>query len=814
MKVTLNWLKEFLDLGNRGINPGEIAGMLTMSGTEVKKIEYTGEKFKNIVVGKIIDFKQHPNADKLSVCQVDSGAGLLNIVCGANNFSKNDKVALALEGAVTSQGLKIGRSKLRGEVSEGMMCSEYEMGLSDESEGIMILSSACTVGQGFAAALGIDDVVFELEITPNRPDCLNVAGIAREISALADIPLKEWEYDLSAGLNTDKDYEIEIKDYALCPRYCAKIFKDIPKIESPEWLKNRLIMCDYRPVDFVVDLTNYVMHEVGQPLHAFDADLLYSNKIIIRTAKSGEKIRSIDDSIRNLKDGMLVIADEKNPVAIAGVMGGKDTEINTSTKNVLLESANFYGPSIMRTSSALGLRSEASNRFEKKLDPELTLIALKRFEELLTEITGMKFAGGIYDNYKKTVRTRTIDLRAQKVKSVLGTEIKTSQISRILAGLGIKTKIKSAEFAENINSDVIAAEVPSFRFEDLEREIDLIEEIARIYGFENFKSSPPAALLRGGKYSFFQKTLRQLRQLLCDSGFYEVINYSFTGAQWLQKVKTASEDRYSGTVKIINPINEEFEYLRTSPLPLMVKNVINNINHDVKDIRIFEITKVYRRAEDKKLPEEKTVLGVLLSGKSFPKSWNENEKAFDFYDLKGVLELLYSRFYGSTPAFEISGREFKFFHPAVSAEIITGKTTAGIIGKIHPLIIEDLDIAQDIFYMELDLDIFIKNSGRQLKFKPIPQFPSIVIDIAIVVDKDAKNSGIINEIEKSGTSLLKEVKLFDIYEGRQVEEGKKSMAYSLTFRDDLRTLKDTEIDIIVKRIVQNLGRKLGASLRQ
>jgi phenylalanyl-tRNA synthetase beta chain len=814
LKVTLNWLKEFLDLGNRGINPGDIAAMLTMSGTEVKKIEYTGEKFKNIVVGKIIDYKQHPNADKLSVCQVDSGTGLLNIVCGANNFSKNDKVALALEGAVTSQGLKIGRSKLRGEVSEGMMCSEYELGLTDESEGIMILSSACTVGQGLASALGIDDVIFELEITPNRPDCLNIAGIAREISVLADIPLKEWEYDLSAGIGTDKDFEIEIKDYALCPRYCAKIFNNIPKAESPEWLKNRLIMCDYRPVDLVVDLTNYVMHEVGQPLHAFDVDLLYSKKIIVRTAGSGEQIRSIDDNIRTLKEDMLVIADEKKPVAIAGVMGGKDTEINASTTNVLLESANFYGPSIMRTSSVLGLRSEASNRFEKKLDPDLTLIALKRFEELLSEITGMKFAGSIYDNYKKTVRTRTIDLRTHKVKSVLGAEIETSQINRILAGLGIKTIIKSAEFAENVKSDVIAAEVPSFRFEDLEREIDLIEEIARIYGFENLNSSPPSALLRGGKYSFVQKTLKQLKQLLCDSGFYEVINYSFTGAQWLQKVKISDEDRYSAAVKIINPINEDFSYLRTSPLPLMVKNVINNINHDVKNIRIFEITKVYRLAEDKKLPEEKTVLGVLLSGKSCLKSWNENEKAFDFYDLKGVLELLYRYFYGSISAFEISGREFKFFHPAVSAEIFTEKISAGIIGKIHPRIIEDLDISQDIFYLELDLDIFVKNAARQLKFKSIPQFPSIVIDVALVVDKDANNSEIVQEIEKTGTGMLKEVRLFDMYEGRQVEEGKKSMAYSLTFREESRTLKDTEVDIIVKRIVQNLGRKFGATLRQ
>ncbi len=399
MKVTLNWLKEFLEIDE--LDPEEISELLTMSGTEVKRFEKTGEKYKNIIIGRIIDYKRHPDADKLSVCQVSTGEETHNIVCGANNFNTGDIVALALPGAVTAQGIKIGRSKLRGILSEGMMCSEYELGLSAESEGIMILEKNLEMGKSLASQIGLEDVVFELEITPNRPDCLCIIGIAREISALKKVPFKDLSYDLKDELNKNKDFFLDIEDPSLCLRYSGKIFSSIPKKATPQWMQNRLIMCDYRPIDLVVDLTNYVMHEIGQPLHAFDRDLLSSDRIIVRTAKAGERLRTIDDTIRDLDESMLLIADEKNAIAIAGVMGGKETEINPGTKNVFLESANFFGPSIMKTSKKLGLRSEASNRFEKKIDPGITTIAIKRFEDLLSSITKSSFAPGIYDSYDK-----------------------------------------------------------------------------------------------------------------------------------------------------------------------------------------------------------------------------------------------------------------------------------------------------------------------------------------------------------------------------------------------------------------------------
>jgi phenylalanyl-tRNA synthetase beta chain len=804
VKVTLSWLKEFLSPEN--IDPEEVKDLLTMSGTEVKKVEYTGAKYNNIVTGRILMFEPHPDADKLTVCKVDVGSEVLNIVCGAKNFKANDKVAVAVVGAVTAQGNSIARSKLRGIVSEGMMCSEYELGLSESSEGIMILDENTQIGESFARVMGLDDVVFELEITPNRPDCLSVAGIAREISALLKIPFKPFKYDFEKEININKDFEIEIKDYALCSRYSAKVFTGINNTLTPEWMKNRLILCDYRPVSLLVDLTNYVMHETGQPLHAFDKDLLYSDKIIVRPSEKGETIRSIDDNLRNLEEGMLVIADGQKPVAIAGVMGGKDTEINDATVNVLLESANFFGPSIMKTSAQLGLRSEASNRFEKKLDPHLTIIAIKRFEELLLSISGIKADTAIFDNYKEAKRSRQIELRLDRVKNVLGKEIPAREICDILSLLGLDNRLIIAD-------NTITVEVPSMRFEDLEREIDLIEEIARVYGFNRFESKPPFSYIHRGKYTSAQKTMKKLADALCNVGLNEVINYTFVSEEWIKRLRLDVEDDFRNAVRILNPINEDFAYIRTSALPLLVKNVLNNINHGIKDIAIFEITKVFRDTGAGRLPEEKTVLGVMLSGRETLKGWDSIEKSYDYYSLKKILEHIFNIFYkDSSLSFE--QKEYGFFHPVISTDVLINKVKMGIAGKIHPSIVDSLDILQDIFYMELNLDSFISKTKYSKDFSAIPAFPSIEIDIAVVADEDIAGFDVENEIRKTGTRILKGVRLFDIYRGKQVQEGKKSMAYSLTFQDDTRTLKDTEVEIIKKRILESLALRFGASLRE
>jgi phenylalanyl-tRNA synthetase beta chain len=801
LKVTLNWISEFLDA--KRLAPENIANALTMSGTEVKKVEYIGCKYKDIIVGKIVNSSPHPDADKLSLCKVDIGSRRLNIVCGAKNYKKEDKVAVALPGAKIKD-VTIRESKIRDLISEGMMCSEMELGLSSESEGIMILDSNCKIGDSFSKSAGLDDVVLELEITPNRPDCLSVIGIAREISALTGIKLVIPSYDFQKKLNTDSGFDIEIEDYSLCPRYSARIFKNIPDVRSPQWLKNRLILCDVRPVDLIVDLTNYVMLETGQPLHAFDKNRLHSDKIIVRRAIKGEKIKTIDDSVRILDEDALVIADEKKVVAIAGIMGGKGTEISQDTKDVLLESANFCGPSIMRTSKKIGLRSEASNRFEKKIDPMLTVFAIGRFEDLLRKVAGFKTEECIYDNYKKTARERKINLRVGRVSQVLGKDIDKGLIAGILTNLKIDNRVKG---------NIIEVTVPSFRYEDLEREIDLIEEIARIYGYDKLNSIPTAASDRRGKYSPYQKAIRDIRQALCDIGLDEVINYSFTSTETLKKFKLNLEEEYKNNVEILNPINEDFRLLRTTLLPALMKNVKDNINHNIKDIGIFEISKIFKKKGSGKLPFEINMLGVILTGKAVQKGWNEREKAFDFYDLKGILEFICSKYYHSS-SLNIEERQYRFFHPRMSGKIKISGKDMGIIGKVHPLIIEETETGQDVYYMELNLDEFINNIKGTKKYKSIPVFPSIDIDLAIVVDDKIKNEYIVNEIKESGAGLLKKIRLFDIYRGEQIEKNKKSMAYSLSFMDDTRTLKDTEVEIIVNRILENLGKKFNARIRE
>ena len=801
MKVTLNWICEFLD--NCPLEPENIANVLTMSGTEVKKIEYVGNRYKDIIVGKITDYSNHPDADKLSLCKVDIGSKKLDIVCGARNFKKEDRVAVALPGA-RIKDITIRKSKIRGQLSEGMMCSEMELGLSSESQGIMILDESCRIGDDFSKSVGLDDTVLEMEITPNRPDCMSVIGIAREISVLTGSRLIIPDYHFSKKLNLDSKFVIEIIDYALCLRYSAKIFNEIPDIESPQRIKNRLILCDVRPVNLIVDLTNYVMLETGQPMHAFDKDRLYSDRIIVRSAVKNEKIRTIDNSVKILDADALVIADEKKAVGIAGIMGGKDTEIGPDTKNVLLESANFYGPSIMKTSKNIGLRTEASNRFEKKIDPMLTVFALERFEDILKKIAGIEAEECIYDNYPGKKRERKIDLRVEKVNKTLGKKIDKDLMSEIL------TKLKIDNIVKN---NIIEATVPSFRYEDLEREIDLVEEIARIYGYDKLDSIPTGVRDRQGKYNAYQKTVRNVRQTLCDIGLDEVINYSFLSAGEIETFKLNLEEEYNGIVAILNPINEDFKLLRPMLLPSMMKNIKDNINHNIKDIGIFEISKIFKKKNLNNLPLEINMLGIILTGNAVQKGWDEKERPFDFYDLKSILEFLYMKYYpGSSLKIEEMG--YKFFHPGISGNINIDGINMGIIGMVHPLIVEEIETGQNTYYMELNLDNFINNMKETRNYRPISTFPSIDVDLAIVVDDKIKSEDITDEIKKSGTQLLKKVRLFDIYKGEQIEKNKKSIAYSLNFRDDSRTLKDTEIEIIVNRILENLGKRFNARIRE
>jgi phenylalanyl-tRNA synthetase beta chain len=803
LKITYNWLKEFIeDLGN--IAPSEIAKKLTMSGTEVKKVVYIGENFKNLVTGRILSFEKHPNADKLSLCNVDIGQSLLSIVCGAKNFKDNDMVVVALEGA-RIQDFVIKKSKIRGIFSEGMMCSEKELGISDESDGIMILDDSFTVGKDFASQAGLDDWVFELEITPNRPDCLSVFGIAREISALTGLRLKEPDYDSVYSARKDREFVIEIEDYNLCPRYSAKIFKIDDYACTPLWMKNRLMHCDIRSVSLLVDLTNYVMLEYGQPVHAFDLNKLSSGKIIIRKAKKEEKLLLIDGLERNLYEEDIVIADENGPVALAGIMGGKGTEIGSDTREMLLESANFNGVSIMKTSKRIGLRSEASNRFEKKLDPENTINAIGKFEELLSSICNIKTDNTFYDNYADLNRKRSIELRTARLNKFLGTDIKTEKISEILNLLGFKNRI---------DKQLVKTDIPSFRYEDIEREIDLIEEVARIYGFDNIPVCTPGTVSKQGKYTDEQKSLRNIRNTLSGMGLNEVINYSFISRKDLMLFCLDREDDYKNYVKIINPLNEDFEILRTSLIQSLVRNAKDNIFKKINDIAIFEISKIFKSVADDKQSRssEKNTLGILLSGKSSLKRWDMQEKYFDYFDIKGIVESLADIFLNEQ-GLCVSEREYGFLHPVIGGDIILKNKKIGVIGKLHPKIISDLDIRQDIYIAEIDLDAFIENISSEKVFRHISPFPSVNIDLAFIVDEEIKYQDVEKEIIACAGRNLQNIRLFDLYRGKQLEDNKKSLAFALEFNAADKTLNEKDIESLIKKISGQLSKKFKARLR-
>ncbi len=793
----MNWLKEFLDSDDLDFK--EIVDTLTMSGTEVKSVIDYRKRFDNIYIGQVKEISAHPNADKLSLCKVDIGTAILSIVCGASNFKVSDKVPVASEGAVVGD-LKIKRSKIRGEYSEGMMCSGKELGISSDADGIMLLSESSSIGNSFSQELGFDDVAIEIELTPNRPDCFSVIGIAREISALTTIGLKIPTYDLPKDFNEDDQFHIEIKDYSLCSRYSAMVFSDYQMKKTPDILRSRLIMCDVRPVDLIVDLTNYVMIECGQPLHAFDRDLLASDKIIVRNAGPNEKIKTIDANTRMLDEDMIVIADINEPVAIAGIMGGKDTEINDQTKSFLLESANFNGPSIMRTSKKLGLRSEASNRFEKKLDPLNTIFAIKRFANLFTGAAGTHKASTVYDGYLYPQRERIIDLRLSKVEQVLGQKIESKDISAILKGLGIQNEVKEEK---------VIATIPSFRYEDLEREIDLVEEIARIYGFERFAPEPLSVQSRVGGLSKKQKLLREIKNDLADFGLFEVINYTFISKSQIDDFKIKGES----FIKLINPLNEDFEYLRPSLMPSMVKNMQTNSNHGNKDIAIFEVSKIFSSTASQEDFKESNMLAVLLSGKKDEKNWYGPERDFDFFDLKALLAFMIEKYCGLI-YLKIEEKEHPFFNPAISADIYLKEECIGTIGMVHPVILNDMDIRQATFYFEIDLDKFIETCDKKKTFKKIPTYPSMEMDMAIVVDEEVSSGQIIEEIKKNADINLIAVRLFDIYRGKQIEEGKKSMAFSLVFQNTQRTLTDIEADLIFKKILEKLMKRFNAVIRK
>lgn len=798
MLVSLNWLKEYVNI-NEEVN--SFAERMTMSGSNVEGIEKFGKDIEKIVIGRIKKIEKHPKADKLVIVQVDIGDRFIQVVTGATNIKEKDVVPVALDGAVIHGGKYISTATFRGVESFGMLCSATELGIDDHGlpedmrNGILILPQDAPVGESVKEYLKLEDTVIDFEITPNRPDCLSIVGMAREVAATYKTDLKMPEIILKeeADEKAEDVAKITIDAPDLCKRYVARIVKDVKIEPSPLWMQRRLQACGVRSINNIVDITNYVMLELGQPLHAFDLDKLEGRSIIVRRGRDSEGIVTLDGVFRSLSNDMLVIADEKKPVGIAGVMGGEESEINNSTKCILLESANFDGPCIRRTSRRLGLRSEASMRFEKGLDPEICKVAADRACQLIETLGAGKVLKGYIDVYPEKINPRKIILRPDKINRVLGTEIPLDEMLDILERLGIGIER---------DSDCMFAIIPTFR-PDIAREADLVEEVGRIYGYDRLPSTLPQGNVTIGKTEAPQKLYYATKQILKDLGYSEIYTYSFVSPKVFDKINTPLENPLRQAISLMNPLGEDQSVMRTTLIPNMLDTIAYNLNQKIEEIRLFEIGTVYipKELPLRELPYENKKLALGLCGKQT-----------NFYELKKTIETLFA-------LLKIKGYTFEHyrhfaFHPGRCARVLIDGEEIGIVGEIHPDVNENYDINPRVYICEIDMDLLIKKAAVEIKFNDLPRYPASSRDLAIIVEERMPAGNIINTIKETESELVEKVELFDIYTGDQIKKGFKSLAFSITYRAKDRTLTDEEINSFHNKIKERLVQKFNGRLRE
>ena len=797
MNVTLNWIKTYIDFE---FSPSELADRLTMLGVEVESVKQLGAELEGVIVGSVTSIRPHPNADKLVLCQVDTGgAEELQIVCGAPNVREGMFAPVATIGATLPAGFTIKRAKLRGETSQGMLCSEKELGLSDDAAGLMELSTDTPLGAPLSEALGLDDIVFELEITPNRPDCLSLIGVAREIRAETGNPLKLPTVDLrESGINVRDLTSVSIDAPDLCPRYAARVIQGVKVAESPAWLQQRLESVDIGVINNIVDVTNFVLMEYGQPLHAFDYHKLTENRIVVRRAMNDEQITTLDEVERELTPDMLVIADAEKPVGLAGIMGGYDSEITETTCDVLLESAYFNPSSIRATAKALGISTEASYRFERGADPGVVLAALDRAAQLIAELTGGTICAGTVDVYPGQQPLTQVQLRPERVNFVLGTTIEAAEMAQILNRLG---------FDVDATGEVYQVAVPTFR-SDVTREIDLIEEIARVYGYDNIPTTLPKGDIPVPAPNPKTEVHKRIKHFLLSSGMIEAVNYSFCDPTCFDRIRLNPDDPLRNTLQLRNPLSPEMSVLRTTLTPGLLANAQHNRNHQIDTIALFEIGSVFVHDGEEKEPER--VAGVL-AGQIGEGVYSNPHRSPDFFDIKGLVEgmLEVCGIVDST----LQKTDIPTFHPGRNAEVLLGDRRIGVFGEVHPEVIENYDLPYKAYLFDFDLEGLADAATFAKRFEPISIYPKVARDLAIVVDKTILSDMPTKLIYTTGGGSVDSVRLFDVYEGEQVPEGKKSLAYTITYHSATETLTDKAVNALHDEVVKCLNRELGAELR-
>ena len=812
MNVSYKWLEQYIDLTD--ITAQQLAEKMTRGGIEIDIVEARNKGVSGVVVGYVKSKEKHPDADKLNVCKVDVGTGEeLQIVCGAKNVDAGQHVPVAVIGAVLPGDFKIKRAKLRGVESQGMICSAKELGINEkllpkeQQDGILVLPSHLELGTPIGDVLALEDFVLELDLTPNRSDALSMLGVAYEVAALTgrEIKLPQVKVEESAT-EAASHISVSIDAPELCSHYSARYIEGVKIEASPLWLQNRLVAAGIRPINNIVDITNYVMLEYGQPLHAFDGDKIAQGSIIVRQAKAAEKIVTLDDQERELHDNMLVIADSVAPLAVAGVMGGASSEVTSDTVNIVLESAKFAGTSVRKTSRDLGLRSESSLRFEKEVDPNRVVAALNRAASLIAEIAGGKVAKGIVEAKTTEVKEAIVTIQLAKINTYLGTALTASEVSTILERLGFAYQLDQAQFT---------IEVPTRRG-DITLDVDIIEEVARIYGYDNIPTNPIYGDVIPGALTKAQSIRRDIRTRLSNAGLLEVISYSFVSPKHTAMFPELAKGVKS--VKLLMPMSEERSELRTSIIAQLIDIATYNRNRKNDSLAVFEIGSVFHTTEDvlTQLPTEVPRFAALLTGNREQAGWNQAATAYNFYDAKGIVETIVSVL-GMSELVSYRAAQPTNFHPGRSAEVVITingeEKVIGLIGQLHPELQRTADLA-DTFVVELDLTPLYELASDEIGYQALPRYPAITRDIAVIVDKAVMAGQLISSIKATAGELLEAVNVFDVYTGERLGENKKSVAISLIYRHAERTLTDEEITALHEQVVHVLEQSFAAELRK
>lgn len=800
MHVTFDWLREFVDLGE--ISPEEYSDKMTMSGSKVESIQVLGNEITNVVVGKITAVDPHPQADKLVICKVDVGDDEVVIVTGAKNVAPGQLVPVALPGATLTGGMKIGVSDLRGVESSGMLCSAGELGMNadlmskEDTEGIYIIKEEVAVGTDAKSILGLEDVIVEFELTANRPDCQSIIGMARETAATLDehLVLPVVEVDDTQGEGSIEEYlAVQVDNPLGCPRYKARMMRVIKNQPSPMWMQNRLLHCGIRPINAIVDVTNYVMLETGQPLHAFDYSKLGSKTILVRNAKEKETIVTLDGNERVLSAKDLVITNGEVPVAIAGVMGGENSDIEMDTERIVIEAANFDKNYVRNTSKRLNFRTDSSSKFEKGIDPELAGLAADRAAQLLMDMGVCQLIKGELDIYKGSKEQKEITVNAPWVNQFVGIDLDIEDMASYLEKL---------DLIVDVDGEDLLIKVPSFR-QDLEIKEDIAEEIARLYGYNNIPNSIISGTATEGGRTKKQNYELSLKKLLTSKNFYEILTYSFTSENKLMDLNIDQDHSWmKNAISLINPLGEENRLMRTTLFAGLLPVVSHNYNRNIAEGAFCETAVVYEKAEQAdQLPKETKKLSLGMYGSA------------DFFAMKGIIEVLLEKSRISAAGVKFVRGENPMFHPNRHARVLVNGEEIGIFGEVHPKVVSAYDLPRRTYAAELNLELLFAQASDAIQFSELPKYPGVHRDLALLADEGIPAGDIEEVIVKNAGDLLKDVELFDVYQGEQIQAGKKSLAYALYFQAKDRTLTEPEIKEQIDAVLAACLKELNVVIR-